>query len=1007
MASSLRHIATEPDDLSEKANQNIFGDQRQIWEKSQIYTSDSDLSVGTGSLSHVSRQSSSVVKSRSALTLAIPNSNGPGNICVAPTESDSTEKTISRKSRKSRGSEWEILQGLRSGQKWEAKPEKLEGYLLKRRKWPLKGWHKRYFCLDKGILSHSKSTSDMSRGKLHGCVDIGLSVVSTKSRGRRIDIDAEEFIYHLKVKKRSQFQQWIEQLREHRLYRQYEIAYGSKEAPKITTPVEEVPTFDPVIGLITGDTPARSSVGRENSRHMRSPVSQQNRVAAWILDSAAIEQGNKDLSSLKDKLFQLSAMLQQLEGLSNTYTLPNVDTTSLKKERKRFYLKKNKKNKQVSETSDKGKEDQKIGHSKQQPVEIVVSQETQDGTTPKDVCDVGEKRDRAMTTSSLPIKDMVHLSSSQPSLSNLDDTLRPLSVPDSSSVYTSSLGDSSSSSQTSLYRCQEEFLALAKDVHDGLRTVNRSLHTERERMKQLLESEGIPSCSNSGTLITNLRNSLAQAVQQNTELRTRLQRIQVEADVTTLPLLIGSPVIDFSEEPTLVQQPIHQSSSYENFSVLSTSEYFDASEKLSICTTSSEESLSDEESFCSEVSDEGTEYTPVPSVTETPGSQPCDTGRRSKLPAPKPDTGDISLWNLLCKNIGKDLSKVSMPVTLNEPLNILQRMCEELEYNELLEKADETEDAFERMVYIAAFAVSAYSSSYYRAGHKPFNPLLGETYECVREDKGFRFVSEQVSHHPPVSACHAESKHYTFWQDMRVKSKFWGKSMEIIPVGTVHVHLTKRNNHYSWNKVTTCVHNLFSGQRWVDQYGELIISDSTGEASCKLTFVKASYWSSKRHEIHGSVTDRFGNVVHKLFGRWTEAFYCGSPPNVRCIWRPGAMPEDYELYYGFTQFAIELNELDSDIANFLPPTDTRFRPDQRLLEEGNVSAAESAKMQLEQSQRERRKKREEEGIEYIPMWFSRKDEDEERKEEWTFNNSYWELRNKPGFAIMSFPEKLW
>lgn len=47
-------------------------------------------------------------------------------------------------------------------------------------------------------------------------------------------------------------------------------------------------------------------------------------------------------------------------------------------------------------------------------------------------------------------------------------------------------------------------------------------------------------------------------------------------------------------------------------------------------------------------------------------------------------------------------------------------------------------------VYVAAFAVSAYTASFYRSGAKPFNPLHGETYECVREDKGWKFVSEQV-----------------------------------------------------------------------------------------------------------------------------------------------------------------------------------------------------------------------------------------------------------------------
>jgi len=57
--------------------------------------------------------------------------------------------------------------------------------------------------------------------------------------------------------------------------------------------------------------------------------------------------------------------------------------------------------------------------------------------------------------------------------------------------------------------------------------------------------------------------------------------------------------------------------------------------------------------------------------------------RRKALPA-HAITSDVNLFNLLKKNVGKDLSKISMPVSLNEPLNILQRLCEELEYSDLL-----------------------------------------------------------------------------------------------------------------------------------------------------------------------------------------------------------------------------------------------------------------------------------------------------------------------------------
>lgn len=56
---------------------------------------------------------------------------------------------------------------------------------------------------------------------------------------------------------------------------------------------------------------------------------------------------------------------------------------------------------------------------------------------------------------------------------------------------------------------------------------------------------------------------------------------------------------------------------------------------------------------------------------------------------------------ILYNNIGKDLSRVSMPVALNEPLSLLQRLSEELEYADLLDIANHIEDPYERMVCLA------------------------------------------------------------------------------------------------------------------------------------------------------------------------------------------------------------------------------------------------------------------------------------------------------------------
>ena len=59
-----------------------------------------------------------------------------------------------------------------------------------------------------------------------------------------------------------------------------------------------------------------------------------------------------------------------------------------------------------------------------------------------------------------------------------------------------------------------------------------------------------------------------------------------------------------------------------------------------------------------------------------------------------------------------------------------------MEYSSLLDQACGEEDVVERMMLVCAFVVSAYAGTQPRAGRKPFNPLLGETFEFVRDDKG-------------------------------------------------------------------------------------------------------------------------------------------------------------------------------------------------------------------------------------------------------------------------------
>uniref|UniRef100_A0A8D3AY82 Oxysterol-binding protein n=1 Tax=Scophthalmus maximus TaxID=52904 RepID=A0A8D3AY82_SCOMX len=853
---------------------------------------------------------------------------------------------------------WEIIEGLKIGQSNVQRPDKHEGFMLKKRKWPLKGWHKRFFVLDNGILKYSKSPIDIQKSKLHGSIDVGLSVMSIKKRARRIDLDTEEHIYHLKVKSQEIFDAWVSKLRHHRLYRQNEIVRSPRDAT--------MRAFPPSAAMESPQPAASVPVAPSNNSSSSLPASYSNgqsKVVAWLQESEEMDKCAEELARCQSNLTELSRLLQSLEILQRTQSAPNftdmqANCVELSKKEKRLNRR--------WRTKSVGKD---AKFQLQVPLSASMSPVRLHSSNPN-LC--------------------AELVDFQPPVSRLTDSV------ECASDY---------------IKLQEEFCTIAQKVHSLLKSAFNTVAIEKEKIKQILSDQ---EQSDQSTQIITLRKSLSQAVSQNAELRTRLNRIHSESVLSEQVVSVNViPTPDEAGEQMGI--PLTQQASNESRLSMSesVSEFFDAQEVL-LSASSSENEGSDDESYVSDVSDNISEDNA--SVTDNVSRQMANgdfagsafrNGRRTCLPAPCPDTSNINLWNILRNNIGKDLSKVSMPVELNEPLNTLQRMCEELEYSELLDKAAETEDPFERMALVAAFAVSGYSSTYFRAGSKPFNPLLGETYECIREDKGFCFLSEQVSHHPPISACHCESKNFTFWQDVRWKNKFWGKSMEILPIGTVNLVIPRFGDHYEWNKVTTCVHNILSGRRWIEHYGEITIRNTKSSAClCKLTFVKGNYWSSNVNEVQGFVMDQEGKVIHRLFGKWHEGLYCGVPPSAKCVWRPGSMPTDYELYYGFTRFAIELNELCPELKDVLPRTDARFRPDQRHLEDGNLEMASSEKQRIEDMQRSRRKCNEENNIKLEPRFF-KKVVDANHRERWVSNNMYWELRKNPGFINMESTANLW
>ena len=371
--------------------------------------------------------------------------------------------------------------------------------------------------------------------------------------------------------------------------------------------------------------------------------------------------------------------------------------------------------------------------------------------------------------------------------------------------------------------------------------------------------------------------------------------------------------------------------------------------------------------------------------------------RRNNINAPT--VMPPSLIGFLRKNVGKDLSQISTPVSANEPMSLLQRAAEILEYPDLLDKAASVSDSVERLAYVTAFAVASLSSNRVRerAIRKPFNPMLGETYEYVREDLGFRFIAEKVSHRPVQLAYHADSKDWSLTQSPMPTQKFWGKSAEIVTEGKLRLSLHSTGEHFSWSPATSFLRNIIAGEKYIEPVGEMsVLNETTGHKTIS-TFKAGGVFSGRSEEVTSKAVDSHGNALPLgLTGTWTSALQLTkNGSSTGTVWRAGPLVPDAPKHYGLTTFAATLNEVTPIEDGKIPPTDSRLRPDQRALENGDLDRAEEIKVNLEEGQRARRREMESTGESWTPRWFVQVADDGEVV--WRLRNGkdgYWDERAK-------------
>jgi oxysterol-binding protein-related protein 3/6/7 len=245
-------------------------------------------------------------------------------------------------------------------------------------------------------------------------------------------------------------------------------------------------------------------------------------------------------------------------------------------------------------------------------------------------------------------------------------------------------------------------------------------------------------------------------------------------------------------------------------------------------------------------------------------------------------------------------------------------------------------------------------------------------------------------------------------------------AVEITLKGPNDIYFKKYDEHITVSKFTIHAKNIIWGGLYVDLDGtNESLNHKTGERVV-IKFHQKS--GNKPSYLKGEGFDASGKKVIEISGSWlTQITIKDLRTGVEeTAWEAEALVPDAHLQYFFGNTAVMMNQFGDGMQDMVSPTDSRFRQDLRLYEEGQADSADEAKILIEEEQRRKRAHFEETGEQWEPRFFRKVEHPFLRKGDamvktikedepvmWELiegENGYWERRKRGDWADMP---RLW
>lgn len=355
-----------------------------------------------------------------------------------------------------------------------------------------------------------------------------------------------------------------------------------------------------------------------------------------------------------------------------------------------------------------------------------------------------------------------------------------------------------------------------------------------------------------------------------------------------------------------------------------------------------------------------------------------------------------SSWTSFLKSIASfngDLSSLSAPPFILSPISLTEFSQYWAEHPELfLEPSFINDDNYKehclidpevespelaRMLAVTKWFISTLKSQYCSRNEslgsekKPLNPFLGELFVGKWENKEHPefgetvLLSEQVSHHPPVTAFSIfNDKNKVKLQGYNQIKASFTKSLMLTVKQFGHTMLDIKDESYLVTPPPLHIEGILVASPFVELEGKSYIQSSTG-LLCVIEFSGRGYFSGKKNSFKARIykdskdSKDKEKALYTISGQWS-----GSSKIIKA-----SKKEESRLFYDAARIPAE--HLNVKPLEEQHPLESRkaWYDVAGAIKLGDFNLIAKTKTELEETQRELRKEEEAKGISWQRRWF--------------------------------------